>query len=136
MLCDQLVGTHERTIPANHDQSIDTVSPQIFDCFITPFYSSKILTSGGLENGAASLDDICDRRRFHGDEIALYQPVVSSSDSEHLELMKETGAHDRSNICIHSGRIPPGSQYSDIFNWVHQYSLAICEIPSTQTPGS
>ena len=114
----QLMGAAKGAVTADDDEAIDTELFQVGVCLFAAFMFEEFLAAGGLEDGAAALDDIGHASGVHGDDIVLDHSAITAHDAKYLHSIIYSGTNNGTDGGIHSRSIAAGSEYANFSDFV------------------
>src|ERR1700716_1887605 len=108
-------------IPAYDYQSIDAQIVEIGVCLFPALVLEELLAAGGLENGAATLDDIGDTPGVHGNDIVFDHAGIAAHDAKYLQSIINTSTNNGTDGCIHPRSIAAGGEYANFCDFAFHF---------------
>src|SRR5450432_685162 len=98
----EFMGTPERTVPSDDDES---VNPQFFQIRISPgpsFIFEKFFTTGSFQYGPSSLYNICHTAGVKRDNVIFNNTAITPHNSKHFQSIVNSSADNGPNGGIHT----------------------------------
>ena len=105
--------TTESAVAANGDHAIE---PQEFaggNGLLLAIRSHKFLAAGGVEDGAAPVDDVTNAFFIQLDDVTGDQAAVTPADAVAFHAMKNSGTDHCANAGIHTRCVAAAGKYAD-----------------------
>jgi len=74
---------------------------------------AELLAAGGVEDGAALVDDVADAGGVHADEVAVDQSVPAAADAHAVDPPAQGGAHHGPHSGVHARGVAAAGQDAD-----------------------
>ena len=105
----KLVGKNacagERTVAADDHEGVYLVAAQVVEGELASLGSLKLVTARGLQNRAASVDDVRDVLGFEFDDFVGDEAFVASVDAFDFQAVENGRTGDGADCGVHAGRV-------------------------------
>ena len=105
--------TAERTVAADGYDAVQSQQLAGGKRFGAAFSVHKFLAAGGVEHGAALVDDMTDAGGVHGKKIAVDQAAPAAADTHAVHAVVHGGTHNGAHGCVHAGGVTAAGQNAD-----------------------
>ena len=112
----QLAGAAVGAVAADDHQRVDAQLTALGRALVLALLGLELQAAGGVQDGAAVLDDVGDAAQVHLVALAVQQAVVAALDADHPVPLVDAGADDRAHRRIHAGCVAAAGQYADGFD--------------------
>ena len=99
----------------------DALQPQQLaggDGLLPALRRHKLLAAGGIQHGAALVDNMADAVAVHADKVVVDETVPAPADADALNAPVHRRAHHCPHRRVHAGGVAAAGQYADPFHLV------------------
>ena len=116
----QILGAAERAVAADDYQPLNAVLPAGSHRFLHPLFGAELGATGGIQHGAAPMDDVRHAAQIHLHKVPVDQAVVPTVHAIHLHTLAQSGTDNGPHGGIHARSVPAAGQYREFFDR-HRY---------------
>ena len=80
---------------------------------LLPLGGAEFVAAGGIENGAAAVDDMGDSAGVHPQDVAVDEAVVSPADADALNAPVQAAADYGADGCVHTRGVAAAGENAD-----------------------
>ena len=82
---------------------------------LLPCFGTELVAAGGIQDGAAPVDDAADAGAVHLHEVAVDETLPAPANAHHLNAPAQGAAHHGADGGIHARRVAAGGQDANAF---------------------
>ncbi len=112
----QLTGTTVGAVAADDDQRINAEFAALGRTLVLALFGLELQAAGGVQDGAAGLDDVGNTAQVHFKALAVQQAVVAALNADHPISLVQTGTNHSAHCSIHAGGVAAAGQDTNRFD--------------------
>ena len=114
----QILRAAERAVAADRHQTLQTDELAGGVCLLLPLLRAEFVTTGGIEHGAAAVDDAADAGVVHLHDVAGNKTLPAAADAHALNAPCVGTAYHGADAGVHARRVAAAGQHTDAFHCV------------------
>ena len=114
----QVLRAAECAVAADGHQAVQTDELAGGVGLLLPLLGAELVTAGGVQNGAAAVDDAADAGVVHLDDVAGDQALIAAADAHALDAPGVGAADHGADAGVHAGGVAAAGQHADTFDCV------------------
>ena len=111
----QILGAPEGAVAADGHDAVQSQQLAGIIGLLLPCLGAELLAAGGIQDGAAPVDDAADAGAVHLHEVAVDEALPAAADAHHLDAPAQGAAHHGADGGVHTRRVAAGGQDTDAF---------------------
>ena len=115
----ELERTAEGTVAPDGDDALQAEHFAGGDRFFAAFFGQKVLTAGGIEDGAAAGERMADADAVELDKIAVDEALETAADADAFHVAVDSRADDRTHCRVHAGGVTAAGEHADSLDFFH-----------------
>ena len=116
----------EGTVTANGNNAVQTQHFAGVDSLLLALFRHEFRAAGGIEHGAAPIDDMGDALFVQTHNVAVDQAVIAAADTDDLNAAEDGSTDNGTDRRVHTGCVAAAGQNTDaphrVFAFFHYLS--------------
>ena len=120
----QILCAAERTVAADGDNTVEAQQLTGGGGLLLPLLGAELVTAGGVENGAAAVDDAADAGGVHLHKVAGNKTLPAAANTDDLDTTCQGTADNRADSGIHAGGVTAGGEDANSLHCILHSNLS------------